>query len=228
MTSVAVPVRSESIVLPLSVKLSGDLEIPAGATSLVLFAHGSGSSRRSPRNQWVAAQLQNAGYATLLLDLLTDAEETTASLNVDLPMLAQRLVEASDWTGSHASTHELRVGYFGGSTGAAAAIIAAASRPDIVRAIVSRGGRPDLAGQYLGHVHAPTRLIVGALDRDVVGLNRSALARLGTTTRDLIVVPGASHLFEEPGTLARVATLAIDWFGRYLASDPVVRIDDEC
>ena len=218
----------ESAELPLSVPLQGDLIVPAGATSLIIFAHGSGSSRRSPRNQWVAAQLQEAGFATLLLDLLTRVEDQVYSNRFDIPTLAQRLVEASEWAETHSATRDMRLGFFGASTGAAAAIIGAASRPGLIRGIVSRGGRPDLAAQYLGHVTAPTRLIVGELDREVVRMNRSALFRLRTTTSDLIIVPGASHLFEEPGALARVAELAIDWFSRYVASDPVVALDDEC
>ena len=227
-TSPARFARRHSLILPLSVSLRGDLVVPEEATSLVIFAHGSGSGRLSTRNQWVAGHLQAAGFATLLFDLLTEAEDEHYDRRFDIPTLAARLVEASEWAGTHDTTRELRQGYFGASTGAAAAMIAAATVPARVRAIVSRGGRPDLAAQYLRHVIAPTRFIVGGLDRDVIGMNRSAMSRLGTTARDLIIVPGASHLFEEKGALSRVAELAVDWFTGYLAADPVVRLDDEC
>lgn len=220
--------RLESVILPLSASLRGDLAIPDHATSLVVFAHGSGSSRRSTRNQWVASQLQAAGFATLLFDLLTEAEDQLYDRRFDIPTLATRLAEAGEWAGTHGATRELRLGYFGASTGAAAAMIAAAARPDLVRAVVSRGGRPDLAAPYLRRVLAPTRFIVGGLDHEVIEMNRSAMERLGTTTRDLVIVPGATHLFEEKGALARVAELATDWFNRYLACDPVVPLDDEC
>lgn len=217
-----------SVILPLSVPLRGDLVVPDGASSLVIFAHGTGSGRRSSRNQWVAGRLQAAGFATLLFDLLTEAEDEHYDRRFDIPTLATRLVEASEWASTSDPVRELRLGYFGASTGAAAAMIGAATIPARVRAVVARGGRPDLAAQYLWHVVAPTRFIVGELDRDLIGMNRSAMSRLGTTTRDLVVVPGASHLFEEKGALARVAELATGWFTRYLACDPVVPLDDEC
>jgi len=196
-------------------RLEGDLVIPAGARGLVLFAHGSGSGRFSPRNRRVAAVLQDAMLATLLLDLLTDSEEridsVTAQLRFDIPFLADRLLAATDWAASDAATRHLPLGYFGASTGAAAALIAAAKRPERVVAIVSRGGRPDLASHYIEEVRAPTLLIVGSLDEPVVAMNQDALKRLRTQKR-LEVVPGASHLFEEPGKLERVAELARDWF----------------
>jgi len=201
-------------------RLEGDLVIPAGARGLVLFAHGSGSGRFSPRNRRVAAVLQDAMLATLLLDLLTDSEEridsVTAQLRFDIPFLADRLLAATDWAASDAATRHLPLGYFGASTGAAAALIAAAKRPERVVAIVSRGGRPDLASHYIEEVRAPTLLIVGSLDEPVVAMNQDALKRLRTQKR-LEVVPGASHLFEEPGKLERVAELARDWFIDYFA-----------
>jgi pimeloyl-ACP methyl ester carboxylesterase len=186
---------------------------------VVLFAHGSGSSRHSPRNRFVARVLREAGLATLLIDLLTADEEAvdqyTAQLRFDIGLLAQRLVGATDWLLQNRETAGLPIGYFGASTGAAAALVAAAERPDAVAAIVSRGGRPDLAGPALSRVRAPTLLIVGGNDIPVIGLNEEALAQL-TTEKRLVIVPGASHLFEEPGALEEVARLAADWFGRYL------------
>ncbi len=201
------------------VMLEGDLQLPEGSVGVVLFAHGSGSSRHSSRNRYVAAQLQAAGLATLLIDLLTAEEEVadqyTAHLRFDIPPLAERVVAATRWLGEDPSTRSLRVGYFGASTGAAAALVAAAAVPDQVGAVVSRGGRPDLAGDALSPVKAPTLLIVGGRDLVVLDLNRSAMARMKTVTR-LEVVPGATHLFEEPGALDTVAALARDWFLRYL------------
>jgi putative phosphoribosyl transferase len=202
------------------VALAGDLRVPPRATAVVLFAHGSGSSRRSPRNRYVAQQLGDAGFATLLIDLLTPSEEAldarTGRLRFDIRLLAERLLGATDWLGQQPSTRELRLGYFGASTGAAAALVAAAARPRSVGAIVSRGGRPDLAGPALPRVVAPTLLILGGHDVGVIGLNRQALDHLRGPKR-LAVVPSASHLFEEPGALDQVARLAREWFAQHLA-----------
>jgi putative phosphoribosyl transferase len=201
------------------VALEGNLGLPDGARGVVLFAHGSGSSRLSPRNRYVARLLNEAGLATLLVDLLTPEEEAvdvqTAHLRFDIELLAERLVGATDWLGRRPDTRDLAIGYFGASTGAAAALVAAAARPDAVSAIVSRGGRPDLAGRTLALVRAPTLLIVGENDVMVVELNRAAFARLQCEKR-LAIVPGATHLFEEPGALEQVARLAREWFERYL------------
>ena len=203
-------------------ELAGDLVVPPGAHGVVLFAHGSGSSRHSPRNRRVAAALREAGLATLLVDLLTPDEEAldvrTAELRFDIALLAERVVAAVAWLRATADTRDLAVGCFGASTGAAAALVAAAERPDDVAAVVSRGGRPDLAGAALTRVHAPTLLVVGGADTVVLELNRQALAVLPGEKR-LDVVPGASHLFEEPGALDRVAELARDWFSLYLRQD---------
>jgi putative phosphoribosyl transferase len=202
-----------------SVTLEGDLQVPDHATGVVLFAHGSGSGRHSTRNQFVARELQAAGLATLLIDLLTLEEEAvdrhTAHLRFDIPLLAERLVAAIHWLGDDPSTRSLPVGYFGASTGGAAALVAAAAEPERVGAVVSRGGRPDLAGDALPLVRAPTLLIVGGRDLTVLDLNRTAMARMRTEVR-LEIVPGATHLFEEPGALEAVAQLARDWFLRYL------------
>jgi len=199
--------------------LEGDLAVPSPARGVVLFAHGSGSSRHSPRNRYVAGVLQDAGFATLLLDLLTPAEEAvdvyTAEFRFDIGLLARRLVGATDWTRAQEPTRDLSLGYFGASTGAAAALVAAAERPRQVAAVVSRGGRPDLAGDALPRVEAPTLLIVGGNDAPVVSMNEAARAQMRAPT-ELVIVPGATHLFEEPGTLEEVARLAADWFGRYL------------
>jgi dienelactone hydrolase len=199
--------------------LSGDWSRPANAVGAVLFAHGSGSSRSSARNRYVAGVLHGAGLATLLFDLLTPEEEQvdlrTRHLRFDIPLLARRLVGATDWLLEHGAG-DLSLGYFGASTGAAAALIAAAERPGCIRAVVSRGGRPDLAGPALSHVHAPTLLIVGGLDSGVIELNEEAAAQL-RVERKLEIVPGATHLFEEPGTLERVAVLAEHWFLEHLA-----------
>ena len=193
------------------VSLGGTLALPEPARGLVVFAHGSGSSRFSPRNRQVAEVLHAVGIGTLLMDLLTEDEERidlqTRELRFDIGLLGERVVGAVDW----AAQHGRPLGAFGASTGAAAALVAAAERPGLVRAVVSRGGRPDLAGEALPRVQAPTLLIVGGNDHVVLELNRQALERLETETR-LEVVPGASHLFEEPGTLDRVAELARDWF----------------
>jgi len=201
------------------VTLFGDLGAPRDARGIVLFAHGSGSSRLSPRNRHVAALLRQGGLATVLLDLLTRDEEAvdarTAHLRFDIGFLAGRLVAATEWLQAQAATRDLPLGYFGASTGAAAALVAAAERPQAVRAIVSRGGRPDLAGPALARVKAPTLLIVGGDDSPVIQMNREALAQL-TAEAKLEIVPGATHLFEEPGTLDEVARLARAWFQRWL------------
>jgi dienelactone hydrolase len=205
------------------VELDGDLVVPPRAAGVVLFAHGSGSSRHSPRNRLVAAALHQAALATLLLDLLTAAEEeldrVTAELRFDVGMLAGRLVAAVDWLLADAATAGLPVGAFGASTGAGAALVAAVERPEAVAAVVSRGGRPDLAGDALARVRAPTLLVVGGNDPQVLDLNRSALTRLPPSSR-LEVVPGATHLFEEPGSLDQVSRLAATWFTRHLATGP--------
>jgi pimeloyl-ACP methyl ester carboxylesterase len=187
---------------------------------VVLFAHGSGSSRHSPRNRFVAASLRQAGLGTLLIDLLTAAEEGedaySGHLRFNIGFLAERLSAAAEWLAADAETSRLPAGYFGASTGAGAALQAAAERPERVAAVVSRGGRPDLAGDFLPRVRAATLLIVGGNDGPVIGMNRQALARLGATEKQLVIVPGASHLFEEPGTLEEVARLAAEWFTRFL------------
>jgi putative phosphoribosyl transferase len=199
--------------------LEGDLALPAGTSRVVLFAHGSGSSRKSVRNRYVATILNEAGLGTLLFDLLTPTEEAidvrTAELRFDIELLARRLIGATDWLAADVQTRDLELGYFGASTGAAAAIVAAAERPRIVAAVVSRGGRPDLAAAALGRVEAPTLLIVGDRDEEVVRLNEVALASLKAES-ELQLVPGATHLFEEPGALDHVAMLAIDWFQRHM------------
>jgi len=203
-----------------NVALEGDLNVPPGAAGVILFAHGSGSGRHSPRNRFVARQLQNAGLATLLVDLLTEEEEAaeryTAHLRFDIEMLADRLGSAMDWLSREGSTAALPVGLFGASTGGGAALVAAARRPDRVLAVVSRGGRPDLAREALPLVKAATLLIVGGLDDVVIELNESALRQLSAPVKQLIIVEGASHLFEEPGKLEEVARLAGDWFLRHL------------
>ena len=199
--------------------LEGSLCVPKDATGIVLFAHGSGSSRHSPRNRYVAQVLRQGGLATLLMDLLTAAEERddarTARLRFDIDLLAQRLAAAIDWLVENPATSRLRIGLFGASTGAAAAVVAAAERPEAVGAVVSRGGRPDLALPVLGRVKAPTLLIVGSLDQPVIGMNREALAHLQTEKR-MEIVAGATHLFEEEGALEEVARLAREWFRAYL------------
>ena len=204
------------------VTLEGDLGLPTGATGVVLFAHGSGSGRHSPRNRFVAERLSNAGLGTLLIDLLTEPEEQvdaqTAHLRFDIGLLADRLVGAIDWLAGDPRTADLPVGLFGASTGGGAALVAAAQRPDRVKAVVSRGGRPDLAGAALPAVRTPTLLIVGGDDDVVISLNQQALVRLGSPVKELVIVPGASHLFEEPGKLGVVARLAADWFVRHLAA----------
>jgi dienelactone hydrolase len=202
------------------VTLEGNLVVPPRARGIVLFAHGSGSSRHSPRNRFVAQALQTAGLATLLIDLLTAEEEViderTRELRFDIGLLAERLVGASEWLGNATETRDLTLGYFGASTGGGAALVAAAERQDDVGAVVSRGGRPDLAGAALPHVRAPTLLIVGGDDEVVIGMNEAAMARMTSAVVQLEIVPGATHLFEEPGKLEIVAGLARDWFVKYL------------
>jgi putative phosphoribosyl transferase len=199
--------------------LKGNLGIPKDARGVVLFAHGSGSGRHSPRNRYVAEVLREAGLATLLVDLLTPEEEEvdlrTRHLRFDIGLLADRLAAATDWVIENPDTRNLRVGYFGASTGAGAALVAAAERPRQVGALVSRGGRPDLAGEALPRVTAPTLLIVGGEDELVVGMNREAMEQL-RAKKELEVVPGATHLFEEPGKLEEVARLAAGWFAQHL------------
>ncbi|MDB5405192.1 MAG: dienelactone hydrolase-like enzyme [Rhodospirillales bacterium] len=204
--------------------LEGNLTLPEQACGIVLFAHGSGSSRHSPRNRHVARLLNEGRLATLLVDLLTWEEEAvdrrTAHLRFDIDLLAERLIGATDWLTEQPETSNLRVGYFGASTGAAAALVAAAIRPQVVGAVVSRGGRPDLAGsEALVRVQAPTLLIVGGNDEPVIALNRTAYVQLRCEKR-LVIVPGATHLFEEPGTLDEVARLARCWFERHLSQPP--------
>jgi putative phosphoribosyl transferase len=200
--------------------LEGNLNLPECARGIVLFAHGSGSSRHSPRNRYVAQLLNQASFATLLVDLLTAEEEAidlrTAQLRFDIGLLAERLAGVTDWLARHPDTQPLQIGYFGASTGAAAALVAAAERPAAIGAVVSRGGRPDLAGPYLPRVRAPTLLIVGGNDFQVIELNRAAFAQL-RCEKELAIVPGATHLFEEPGALDQVAQLAREWFQQYLA-----------
>ncbi|MDT0401107.1 dienelactone hydrolase family protein [Streptomyces edwardsiae] len=211
---------SESVRVPSDAAgLSGDLVIPAGARGTVLFAHGSGSSRLSPRNRAVAAALRDAGFGTLLLDLLTAEEEreddATGRHRFDIGLLARRLAHAVDWLEQRPDGADLPVGLFGASTGAAAALVAATERPERVSAVVSRGGRPDLAGDALALVSCPVLLVVGGADDTVLGLNREAAGRL-STAHEVRVVPGATHLFSEPGALEQVAELAAGWFREHL------------
>src|SRR5919112_4708249 len=215
--------RSEERAVRISagaIDLEGNLGVVEGAAGVVLFAHGSGSGRSSPRNLYVARMLRQAGLSTLLIDLLTAEEEVvdlrTRRLRFDIGLLDERLMKATAWLRDYPGTQNSRIGYFGASTGAGAALISAAERPDEVGAIVSRGGRPDLAGDALPLVKAPTLLIVGGNDEPVIGMNEEALARMRAGKR-LQIVPGASHLFEEPGALEEVARLATVWFARHLA-----------
>lgn len=218
MTPVLVPIEDGA--------LEGDLVCPPGATGVVLFAHGSGSSRFSSRNRAVAGVLQRAGFATLLFDLLTQEEEErdrlTGELRFDVAWLARRLIRASIWARQAPLVKTLPFGYFGASTGAAAALMAAAQQPEMVAAVVSRGGRPDLAGGSLARVRAPTLLIVGGRDTQVIELNEQAYARL-KGVKAIEIVPDATHLFEEPGALEAVAELARGWFQRYLHEAPAAR-----
>ena len=214
--------QTEAVHIPVKegIVLAGDLTLPAHADGVVLFAHGSGSSRHSPRNQFVARTIQESGAATLLFDLLTRGEENedfyNARLRFDIDLLARRLAAATEWIAHYASTRELGIGYFGASTGGAAALVAAAELGGVVAAVVSRGGRPDLAGtKALRRVTAPTLLIVGERDDVVLGVNLRAPGQM-RCTKQLMVVPGATHLFEETGALDQVAKLAVSWFHRYL------------
>lgn len=212
--------RDEDITIPIrGGVLHGFLAVPPDATGIVVFAHGSGSSRHSLRNRDVAEALNDAGFATLLFDLLTEREDAidarTREFRFDIPMLGERLVIATDWLATRADTASLPVGYFGASTGAAAALIAAAERQD-TRAIVSRGGRPDLAGDALPRVQAPTLLIVGERDEVVIGMNEDARRQMSAPT-EMVVVPCATHLFEEPGAMDEVTRHATEWFRRYLS-----------
>ena len=199
--------------------VEGTLTLPSDAKGVVLFAHGSGSSRFSPRNQYVAKEFNKAKIGTLLFDLLTQEEEETdvmtAEYRFNIGLLAERLIGATEWLRNDLLTKSLAFGYFGASTGAAAALIAAAKLPDEIVAVVSRGGRPDLAGEYLPKVVVPTLLLVGGLDTEVIELNRLAMDQM-TNEKKLVIVPGATHLFEEPGTLEEVAKYSANWFLRYL------------
>ena len=212
--------RVESVrILGAGAGLEGELALPDQARGLIIFAHGSGSSRLSPRNQYVARVLNDAGLGTLLLDLLTPEEEQTdvytRQYRFDIPLLARRLVGATDWATADPRTAGLPLGYFGASTGAAAALLAAVERPGAVRALVSRGGRPDLAGAALAHVHTPTLLLVGGHDTPVITLNREAYDQL-PDGKEMKIIPRATHLFEEPGALEEVARQAREWFEKYL------------
>ena len=202
-----------------AVSVDGDLRVPDRATGLVIFAHGSGSSRFSRRNRAVAGVLEDGGFATLLLDLLTPQEEAvderTRQYRFDIDLLGRRVVHATDWVQSRSDLQHLPLAFFGASTGAAAALIAAAARPEIARAVISRGGRPDLAGDALPRVQAPTLLIVGGADEPVIEMNREAMQQMKAHV-ELEIVPGATHLFEEPGTLEEVARLATAWCRRHL------------
>lgn len=201
------------------IQLNGILQIPKGAIGIVLFAHGSGSGRFSVRNQHVASLLNKANIATLLFDLLTESEEEidefTREHRFNIPLLASRLMAVTDWLAQQTKTQDLSIGYFGASTGGGAALQAAANKQDIVKAVVSRGGRPDLAGTALAHVKAPTLLIVGGLDETVIEMNQNAMKQM-ICIKKLEIVPDATHLFEEPGTLDEVSRLAKEWFLHYL------------
>jgi dienelactone hydrolase len=208
--------RTHQVTIPAGrVRLEGELVLPAGAAGIVAFAHGSGSSRHSPRNRYVAGVLHERKVATLLFDLLTREEDVDYERRFDIALLTQRLTQAAEWLRQDPETKALNLGFFGASTGAAAALQAAAALGDPVKAVVSRGGRPDLAGaQALRSVRAPTLLIVGGHDYGVIELNEDAYAQL-TCAKELKIVPGATHLFEEPGTLEAAASAAADWFQRY-------------
>jgi dienelactone hydrolase len=211
---------SREVMIPLdSITLAGELNVPAGGEGLVIFAHGSGSSRHSPRNQYVAQVIQGEGIGTLLFDLLTQEEEKidlrTRHLRFDIGLLARRLVEATEWVEKQKETGHLRIGYFGASTGGGAALVAAAELGDQIGAVVSRGGRPDMAGEALPQVVSPTLLIVGGFDDVVIRLNEEALSKL-QCVKEMKIVPGATHLFEEPGKLEEAAQMAADWFQKYL------------
>jgi dienelactone hydrolase len=220
------PKEIEVVIPAEDVELKGTLVVPKSARAIILFAHGSGSSRFSPRNRFVASQLNDSGLATLLFDLLTEEEERvdliTMALRFDIDLLADRLIKTTDWVASQEGISDLSVGYFGASTGAAAALIAAAAHTERIFAVVSRGGRPDLADDALTKVIAPTLLIVGGNDYQVIELNQAALNNLNESTeKQLVIVPNATHLFEEPGTLEEVARLARQWFLDHLR--PILR-----
>lgn len=215
------PVEQEITVPIQDASLKGNLVFPEGAQAIVIFAHGSGSSRFSSRNRYVARVLSDAGLATLLFDLLTEQEEAvdvyTTEYRFNIELLADRLVQVTDWIYRNPSTSNLKIGYFGASTGAAAALIAASRLSDVIYTVVSRGGRPDLAGSVLPFVAAPTLLIVGGNDYTVIDLNEEAIEKMSAgTEKELVIVPGATHLFEEPGALEEVARLARDWFINHL------------
>ena len=221
------PIEAVVVHVPVGdAQVDGDLRMAPAPEGLVLFAHGSGSSRHSPRNRFVAQVLERSGLATLLMDLLTPDEEAidraTGRLRFDIDLLASRLVGAIDWLRGRPDTPALPIGLFGASTGAAAALVAAAERADAIAAVVSRGGRPDLAGRALPRVTAPTLLIVGSLDTAVLRMNRDAMAAMRAPAA-LEIVDGAAHLFEEPGALSEVADLASDWFRRHVATRPSSR-----
>ena len=210
----------QAIKIPVgNIEVEGNMFLPEDAGCLIVFAHGSGSSRFSPRNQYVAKEFNKAGMGSLLFDLLTPSEEEedelTGQYRFNISLLSQRLVSVTDWLQNDPQTSDLKLGYFGASTGAAAALIAAAKLSRLVSAVVSRGGRPDLAGQYLPDVKAPTLLLVGGDDEEVIELNRQAQAQM-TNNNKLVIIPGATHLFEEPGKLEEVAKFASEWFNRYL------------
>ena len=212
----------ESIVIPVTAgQIEADLRVPDGATGLVIFAHGSGSSRFSSRNRSVAEALEGHGFGTLLLDLLTREEESvdvrTQEYRFDIGLLGRRVIRATDWTQDRPGLLHLPIGYFGASTGAAATLIGAAARPQVVRAVVSRGGRPDLADEALPQIKAPTLLIVGGDDEPVIGMNRDAMSQMRTVV-ELEIVSGATHLFEETGALEQVIDLTSGWFRRHLIS----------
>ena len=222
---------SSEIQIPIdSIILEGNLTIPEGTKGIVVFAHGSGSSRFSPRNRYVAQELQKEGLGTLLFDMLTAEEEKidmiTAHLRFDIDLLANRLVNVTNWLLSNHDTKNLNIGYFGASTGAAAALIAAKEHANI-KAVVSRGGRPDLAEKALPDVKAPTLLIVGGEDYQVIEMNQWALDQLKSEQKELQIVPGATHLFEEPGTLEEVANLAGEWFKRYLLEKKITLMEEK-
>jgi putative phosphoribosyl transferase len=220
-------IQAWSVVVPhKEAALQGELHVPPSARGVILFAHGSGSSRFSPRNQFVARQMQQAGLATLLMDLLEEEEAQDRAKVFDIEFLAERLRQGVHWLGQNEFTRALPVGLFGASTGAAAALVLAGRHPEKLAAVVSRGGRPDLAWEDLPSVKAPTLLIVGGDDQEVLELNRAAQARL-TAISDLEVIPGATHLFPEPGALETVAKLASSWFRKFLQADPDAATQEE-
>ncbi|HLA04932.1 MAG TPA: dienelactone hydrolase family protein [Syntrophales bacterium] len=212
--------REQEVVIPVGAsRIPGILGVPSRSKGLVVFAHGSGSGRLSPRNNYVASVLQEGGLSTLLVDLLEEAESLDRRKVFDIDLLADRLLAIARWSSSQRETRDLMLGYFGASTGAGAALQAAAREPLSVKAVVSRGGRPDLAMSYLSRVQAPTLLIVGGNDKPVISMNEAAYAKL-QCLKKLVIVPGATHLFEEPGTLETVAQLALDWFiGHFVPQD---------